>query len=57
MPKKGFQYKKTKAKHWVYSAGRKSSIAKAQKVHSILVNIGKKYRNKEAHRFKLLGKG
>jgi hypothetical protein len=37
--------------------GRKESLKKAQKVHVILLNIGKKHRNEEVNKFPLLKKG
>jgi hypothetical protein len=50
------QVKRKPPKHWVFSRGRKDSMKKAQIVHVILLNIGKKYRNKEAHMFKAVPK-
>jgi len=46
-------YKKKPEKHWVFSNPRREALKKAQKVHVILINIGKKYRDKEAHKFKM----
>jgi hypothetical protein len=38
--------KKKKQPKWVFSDARREALKKAQKVHVILINIGKKYRNK-----------
>jgi hypothetical protein len=46
-----------KAKRFVMTEGRKESLKKAQKVHVILLNIGKKHRNEEVNKFPLLKKG
>ncbi len=49
-----------KQPEWKFTLKRQNSMAKAQKVHRILVAIGKEYRNKAIHRAKyrkLLGKG
>jgi hypothetical protein len=45
--------KRKSKKNWVFSQGRRESLKKAQRVHSILVNIGKKYRYKEAQKLKI----
>ena len=50
--------KKKKVKkqpNWVFSNPRKEALKKAQKVHVILINIGKKYRNKEIRNAKYKG--
>ncbi len=41
---------------WRFSRSRKEALRHAQEVHVILINIGKKYRNKEAHMFKITPK-
>ena len=46
-----------KVKRYTMTQGRKESLKKAQKVHVILLNIGKKYRNKEVNKNPLLKKG
>ena len=46
-----------KVKRFTMTQGRKESLKKAQQVHVILLNIGKKYRNKEVNKNPLLKKG
>ena len=43
--------KKSKSKKWAFTNSRRESLKRAQKVHVILINIGKKYRYKEANKF------
>ncbi len=45
--------KRKSKKPWVFTAERKESLKRAQRIHSILVNIGKKYRYKEAQKLKI----
>jgi hypothetical protein len=46
-----------KAKRFVMTHGRREAIKKAQKIHVILLNIGKKHRNEEINKFPILKKG
>ena len=46
-----------KVKRFVMTQGRKESLKKAQKVHQILIAIGKKHRNEEINKNPLLKKG
>jgi hypothetical protein len=42
-------------KSWVFTRGRRDSIAEARRQLSILINIGKKYRDVEARKMKPKG--
>jgi hypothetical protein len=53
MPEKKKITKKQPA--WDYSFGRRKSMAKAQRVHKILVAIGKEYRNQAIRKAKYKG--
>jgi len=52
MPPTKREYNLTK--RCILTTPRSEALKKAQKVHVILINIGKKYRNKEVGKFKLL---
>jgi hypothetical protein len=47
----------TKVKKATRSRGQKESLKKAQQIHIILLNIGKKHRNEEINKNPLLKKG
>jgi hypothetical protein len=46
-----------KVKKATRSRGQRESLLKAQKIHVILLNIGKKHRNEEVNKNPLLKKG
>jgi hypothetical protein len=43
-------------KPWILTRARSEALKKAQLTHVILINIGKKYRNKEINKFQFLKK-
>lgn len=53
MPRTPKTNKKRTVKDWIFTNPRRESMKKAQKVHVILINIGKKYRDKEARKFRV----
>ena len=52
---KKIRVQKKEPKPWIFSNPRKEAMKKAQKVHVILVAIGKKYRNKAIRQAKYRG--
>jgi hypothetical protein len=53
MPRTPKTNKKRTVKSWIFTDARRESMKRAQRVHAILVNIGKKYRDKEARKFRV----